>query len=301
MSSDLFAAIPGQASRERSEEISAGEIATNRELLRYRGYTVRKLERTVRIDNRSEGGTLYFENDQYGLLSLKRQKLLRFDGVNGGVGNSIEFGLFSFGTSSRQQLLVSQDVFRGGNQWIVSLGRHPRILYDGSMWSTGREVNDMSVVDLNEDGTYELLVPTCIFYGFESLSPAATPLPSIVFKYSTRSNRYLPANPEFAKHVLAGIEDRKRNIHPTGSPPDDMNHLGDVLGVMLDYVFAGRAREAWAFYDAAYQLPDKIKIKQAIRDELRHSPVYRFIYRKRIRQRTRNREFEGKARGEERS
>jgi hypothetical protein len=93
----------------------------------------------------------------------------------------------------------------------------------------------------------------------------------------------LPANREFAKYVLDGIEDRKRNIHPTGSPPDDMNHLGDVLGVVLDYVFAGRAREAWAFYDAAYKLPDKNKIKQAIQRELRQSPVYRFIYRKRIR------------------
>lgn len=199
------------------------------------------------------------------------------------MGNSMKVGLFSFPGASRKQLIVSQDTFRGGNQWVVTLQRSPHVIYDGRLWKTGREVDDMSLIDLDNDGVYEISVPTCIFYGFESLCPGCTPLPTIIFKYSNKAGRYLPANPEFANYLLAKIEDRKQNIHSIGSPPDNMNHLGSVLTVVLDYVFAGRESEAWTFYDQAYKLPDKHEIKKEIRAKLSESPVYQFIYRKRTR------------------
>jgi len=273
-------------SRVSRVEVSAHDIATNRTKLAYRGYVIHKNMRKIRIDDRSYGGRLYFEQDEYARLTRKGRILLRFDGLIGGVGNSIEFGLFSFLRASEKQLLVSQDTFRGGKQWIVRLRRSPRILYDGHAWATGREIDDMSVIDLDGDGKYEVIVPTCIFYGFASLSPAATPLPSIVFKYSRESKKFLPANLEFAEYLLNGIEDRKRTIQAIGSPPDNMNHLGDVLGIVLEYLFAGHASEAWTFYDQAYKLPDKHEMKDKILAELRSSPVYRFIYHKHNRRRT---------------
>ena len=222
-------------------------------------------------------------DDEYAVLAQHGRTLFGFDGIYGGFGNSIQFGLFSFLGKSGKQLAVSQDIYRGGNQWIVSLGRRPRVIYDGGVWLSGRESDDMSIADLDADGVYEIITPTCIFYGFEGLCPGCTPLPTIVFRYSQKARRYLPANPRFAEYVLDGIEDRKKNVPPIGNPTDDMKHLGDVLGVVLDYVFAGRARQAWAFYDEAYKLPNKNKIKKDIQAELRSNPVYRFIYRKRHR------------------
>jgi hypothetical protein len=251
------------------------------EVLRYRNYRLKKRTRKVECDWPTEEPCSI--DVSYAVLQRAGKTVGRFDAdVYFGPGNSVQFGLISMLGGAAKQAVISQDIFRGGNQWIVGLGRRPRVLYDGDTWATGREVDDMSVIDLNKDGIFEIVVPTCIFYGFESLSPAATPLPSIVFKYSKRSRKFSPANPQFANYVLDGIEKRKRVIHPVGGPPDNMNHLGDVLGVVLDYVFAGRAREAWAFFDHAYKLPNKNRIKKEIRAELRQSPVYRFIYRERI-------------------
>jgi hypothetical protein len=224
-------------------------------------------------------------DDEYAVLAQHGRTLFRFDGLDAGFGNSIQFGLFSFLGKRGKQLVVSQDIYRGGNQWIVSLGRRPRVIYDGGVWLTGRESDDMSIADLDADGVYEIITPTCIFYGFESLCPACTPLPSIIFKYSERWKRYFPANRKFAALLLDGIEDREHRIRPPGSPPDNMNHLSDVLTVVGEYVFAGRERKAWTFYDRAYKLPDKKRMKARIRSVLNDSPVYRFIYQRRSRHR----------------
>lgn len=267
-------------------EVRMSDVVTDDDEVSYHGYVIRKRSRKVRIDEGIEGRRPYFADDEYARLIHNGYRVLRFDGIYAPAGNSISFGLFSLLGGNRKQLLVSQDTFRGGNQWVVNLAGSPHVIYDGKTWLTGREVDDMSVLDLDGDGIYEISVPTSIFYGFEGLCPGCTPLPTIIFKYSKKAATYLPANPQFADYLLTQIENGKRTIQAAGSPPDNMNHLGDVLGIVLDYIFAGRAREAWTFYDHAYKLPDKGKIKREIRSELRSSPVYRFIYHKPSRRRT---------------
>jgi hypothetical protein len=51
---------------------------------------------------------------------------------------------------------------------------------------------------------------------------------------------------------------------------------------VLDYVFAGREQEAWAFYETAYKLPDKAEVKSKIKAVLNDQPVYRFMYLKSV-------------------
>ena len=84
--------------------------------------------------------------------------------------------------------------------------------------------------------------------------------------------------PQFAKHLLAEIENQKQSVPSPGDEVRKLNHLSSVPGIVLDFVFAGREREAWTFYDQAYKLPDKHRIKRQIRALLSDSPVYRFIY-----------------------
>jgi len=261
-------------------EVRMSDAVTDDDKTSYRGYLIRKRVRKVEIDEPLEGSQPYFADDEYATLIRDGRTVLRFDGMYEPMGNSMKVGLFSFLGASQKQFIVSQDTFRGGNQWVVTLQRGPRVIYDGRAWKTGREVDDMSLVDLDNDGVYEISVPTCIFYGFESLCPGCTPLPTIIFKYSNKTGRYLPANRQFAHYLLANVEDQKQKVQSVGSPLDNMNHLSGVLTVVLDYVFAGRAHEAWTFYDRAYKLPDKHKIKKEIRAKLRESPVYRFIYSK---------------------
>lgn len=276
--------VPQQNLRqpEQTKEVWIGDVFSDEERLSYNGHVVEKRHKKVRYfyPLKIHSPPLFIDVS-YAVIKRKGRVLAKFDdNIYFGMGNNVRFGLFSFFGGPTKQIVISQDIFRGGTQWIVSVSPRYRIIFNGPHWGVGREGDDLTIVDLDSDGVYEIKVLTCIFYGFSNLSPAATPLPTIIFKYSRKSRRYLPANFHFADYLLGKVEEQKQKIHPIGTPPDNMNHLGDVMTVVLDYVFAGREREAWTFYDHAYKLPDKNKIKRAIRAELKHSPVYRFIYRK---------------------
>jgi hypothetical protein len=251
-----------------------GDVLSDDARLNYRGYVLRRKNRTV-VDSEI---ALKPIDVSYAVLNRNRKRLMKFDAnVYFGAGNSTSFGLISILGNPTKQAIISQDVFRGGVQWIVTLSRRPRIIFDGDAWSVGREGDDLGIVDLNGDGVYEIRVPTTVFYGFGNLSPAATPLPTIIFKYSKQAGKYLPANPAFADHLLADVEKRKDAVTPAGNVVDNMNHLADVMEIVLTYIFAGRQREAWAFYDAAYKLPDKSAIKSDIQKALTSHPVYQYL------------------------
>jgi len=273
---------------ERRKEIWMGDVLVDDDTLRYNGYVVQIKHRTVMDDSPGTTRTQPRWIDvSYAVLKLKRNVLIKFDDdIYFGMGNSTSFGLLSFLHSKTKQLVVSQDVFRGGTQWVVDLSRRPRIIFDGPKWHVGREGDDMRIMDLDGDGVLEINVPMCDFYGFESLSPAATPLPAIIFKYSNRARKYLPANPNFESYLLADIEEQKRAMSQPGDVVENMNHLGATLSIVLDYIFAGREKEAWTFYDRAYKLPNKNRIKRQIRNRISTSPVYRFIYSKKVRHRS---------------
>lgn len=176
-------------------------------------------------------------------------------------------------------MFISQDIFRGGNQWIVSFSPGLRVIFDGEKYSVGREGYDVVVTDRDKDGTYEITLPLTHFYGFQNLSPAATPLPTIIFKYNAKAREYLPANYEFRDYLLRDIEKQKAEISPVQDTLN--NHLSDVMSITLDYIFAGEEQKAWTFFDDSYKLTDKTKIKADIKAELKDHPVYRFLYQKR--------------------
>ena len=274
-----FATAIGQPKNE-PKEIWIGDVLSDEDRITYRGYVLQRKNRTV-VDPEI---ALKPIDVSYAVLHRNRQRPMKFDAnVYFGLGNDTRFGLISILGNQAKQAIISQDVYRGGNQGISTLSRRPRIIFDGRIWSVGREGDDMNIADLDGDGVYEISVPTCIFYGFHNLSPAATPLSTIIFKYSKRARRYLPANPRFAGQLLADIEEREQQVRPPTDTVEEMNHLGDVMAVLLDYIFAGRRREGWIFYDRVYKLPDKRKVKREILAELRDSPAYRFIYRRRNR------------------
>ena len=246
------------------------------------GYTIERRLRKVPLES-GDGSKAIWIDMEYIRLRKNKRLVKTFDaGLYFGAGNSADFGFFPFLNNGSEQLFVSQDIYRGGNQWVANLVPKFKVIFDGDDWAVGREAWDLEAVDLDKDGSYEIIAPTCIFYGFANLSPGGTPLTRIVFKYSKTSRRYLPANPQFSDYLLARAEHIKSQISPTGDPIDDLNHLSDVLDIVLDYVFTGRQKEAWTFFDQAYKLPDKNKVKTEVQSVLNSSPVYRFIYRRKI-------------------
>lgn len=287
----VFEAAQGGARGAAKEEVSAqvpeeelkrpANSFVSESELSHLGYTIERSSRKGLLYSDEDGTPNHYVDVQFVTVKRGGKVLGVFDAdLYSGPRNIANFGFYRFLDDGVEQLFISQDIFRGGKQWVVSLSPDFKVIFNGDYWAVGREAWDIETVDIDEDGIYEIIAPTCIFYGFANLSPAGTPLPGIVFKYSKQSKRYLPANPQFSDHVLARAELLKSQIRPTGDPIENHNHLSDVLNVTLDYVFAGRQKEAWTFFDQAYKLPDKTKVKTEVQCELNSSPVYRFIYRR---------------------
>lgn len=180
------------------------------------GYTIeRRSRKAPRDDGEGPTASPIWVDVYYVVIKKAGRVQSRFDAdVYFGLGNSANFALFPFLGGETQQVFISQDIFRGGRQWIVSLSPRFRIFFDGYKYSVGRESYDLSAIDLDKDGIYEITVPIISFYGFANLSPAGTPLPTIVFKYNGKSEKYLPANPLFREYLLRDIDKQKAAIKP---------------------------------------------------------------------------------------
>ena len=134
-------------------------------------------------------------------------------------------------------------------------------------------------MDLDGDGVKEISAPITDFYSFhDKVSMSQVPLPTIIFKYDPANGEYLPANVHFLTYSLdeANERDELDSTDPTFV-------RATVLHRLLVYVYAGREKEAWEFYDRTYKLDDKEEIRRRVKSILRNQPVYKFIYNHRRR------------------
>lgn len=211
----------------------------------------------------------------YAVLKRKGSILAKFDAnVYFGMGNDIRLGLFSFLDGPTKQLIVSQDISRGGTQWVISLSHQPRIIFDGPDWAVGREGDDMKIIDLDHDKMFEIIVPITDFYDLQDKLPIARiPLPLIIFKYDVRAKKYVPANPLFESYALQGISDQK--VEKT---TDEFDQRAMALGELLPFIYVGKQSQAWELYNSSYKLSDKEEIRRRLKAILNRQPVYKFIY-----------------------
>ncbi|HVS81602.1 MAG TPA: hypothetical protein VHE60_07690 [Pyrinomonadaceae bacterium] len=211
----------------------------------------------------------------YAVLKRKGIVLAKFDdNIYFGMGNDTRFGLFSFLDGPTKQLVISQDIFRGGTQWIISLSPQPRIIFDGPDWAVGREGDDMRTIDLDHDGVFEISVPITDFYDFQDKLPIARiPLPEIIFKYDARAMKYVPANPFFESYALHGISDLE-----VEKSTDEFDQRAMALENLLAFIYVGKQNQAWDFYNRSYNLSDKEEIRRRVKAILIRQPVYKFIY-----------------------
>lgn len=242
------------------------------------GYTIEKRFRKGRVDY-GQGDKIVVD---VAFVVIKKGKRLvaTFDaGLASPLGNAAGFGLFPFLGGDTQQVFISEDLPRGGCQWIVSLSPRLRVIFDGSALGVGREGPDVRAVDLDHDGVYELLALMTDFYWLQDkFYMAAIPLPWIIFKYDSATQTYLPANQFFkprALEDLTGVPD----LDATSS--NEVEHRSAVLSNLLTYVYVGDERRGWETFEADYKLKDKAEMRRRVKAILKRQPAYGFIYRSR--------------------
>jgi hypothetical protein len=162
------------------------------------------------------------------------------------------------------------------------LADNPKVLFDSGDYEVGRE--EVSAVDLDGDGVYEIWLYVTSFYNeFDQLSVMATPLPKMIFRYDKRVDKYLPANHRYRDYFLEGIETEIKNLPSETSPLTPSareSYLAGRLNLLLRFLYAGKEKEGWEFFDKAYTLPDADKIKAIVKRELQKAPAYKFIRKK---------------------
>lgn len=252
------------------DPVSVGEGMVRVDQLTHAGYEVQRLEKQVRVPEADRPVTV-----SYVVLKRQGKTVASFDGMYSGVGNGAAFGLFPLLGGDSKQLVVSLDIPRGGRQWIVDLGPAPRVLFDGEWYGVGREIDDLSIIDIDRDGRSEILAPVTAFYmAIEKLYVYETPLPSVIFAYDEKAGKYVPANPRFEGFALRDARDRRQVLTSDAGVRDLAGHL-DVL---LDYLYAGRDVEAWDFFRNHYKGEDRAEVERKVRSVLKAQPAYKLIH-----------------------
>ncbi len=96
------------------------------------------------------------------------------------------------------------------------------------------------------------------------------------FKYNLKTQKYLPANQKVFE--TGELDERISKMKYLENVKGyDSNDFSDFLGVFLEYIYAGREEEAWAFYDKEYNLEDKAERKEKIKQFLQREKIYNFV------------------------
>jgi len=274
----------GTATNTPGNELPSGEIDPTRPFeflidadeFDWNGYTIAK-EIRKHHEIIPEPNTPHYQTLDIAYIVLKRSgKLIRkFDAnVIGEMGQSANFGFYSFLGPGSRQLFISQDTNRGGCQWVVSRPPELRVIFDGHKFGVGREGADLRVEDIDRDGTVEIIVPLTDFYDFQDkMSISEIPLPEIIFKFDAKQNEYLPANPSFKSYLKT---DPLKAFYATKD--DELSYRSATLNAMTFLIYRGEREQAWQMFDHYYRLPDKGEMQRRIKAILKNQPVYNFIY-----------------------
>lgn len=241
------------------------------------GFTIERRIRKVLLESDDENSPGTWIDVAYINVRNKHRLIKTFDAdVYFGLGNSADFGYFPFIGDGHKQLFISQDVYRGGRQWVVRLSPKFKVLFDGQKLRVGREGPDLGVVDLDDDGTLEILAPVTTSYEFhDKMSMSQIPLPTIVFKYDPTAEKFLPANAQFKNYVY---EDLEEVVDPDSTLNTD--HKSSILNNLFIYTYAGEEKRGWDFFDHHYKPDDKEEIRKRVKAILRSQPVYSLIYKR---------------------
>jgi len=218
------------------------------------------------------------------VLSKKGKQLARFDGVYHPLGNEMSFGLYPFLGGTEKQLLVYDEQLHYEHDWIVRLTPKFEVIFNNEDFDI---FNGFAVLDINNDGIFEITAgkSASLTYMFPRNSEKAV---QTIFKYDSKSGKYLPATHLFSEFVLDGLEkegfaEQLRNFNERKE-----KSLPEFLQIFMKYVYAGKEAEAWKFFDETeidlskpQPLSEKSETKQQMKEhikvDLNKDPIYIFI------------------------
>ena len=96
---------------------------------------------------------------------------------------------------------------------------------------------------------------------------------NVIFKYDPKAKEYVPANYLFPEYSLRWVENWSSSL----PAKEGYGYLGRRVDVLLIYLYAGKEKEGWDFFDRVYEAKDKAQVKTRIQNVLKRSPTYQYI------------------------
>lgn len=266
----LNSSTPEFQSDEEDKDIAIENVVSEKDFLDYKGYRIKKIV-VKKSDDSDNGGSPADIADA--VLQKNGKTVLRFESKYNPAYNSIEFGLFPLLNKQEKQLIVFDSANRYGRIRVVDFLPKPKIVFDSEDWDGFREFIYFS--DFDNDGIYEISLQREETASFE-MAHLYIPQIGFYFKYDLKTHKYLPAN-----HKFFETDDLNERILKMQNfecvKGYNCGDFSDFLGVFLEYIYAGREEEAWAFYDKEYNLEDKAERKKKIKQFLQDEKIYNFV------------------------
>lgn len=241
------------------------DFRVSEDALIYKGYTLEKRFKS-HPDLTDKAKTV-----EYAVLRQSDRKIEKFDLIEHPL-SVIDFGLFSFLGSEEKQIFISQTAPRSGSHWIVSFKPEYQSIFNSSEFNVGGE--DFQIGDFDKDGVYELSFANYISLKSNSQTPATSmPFTEIIFKFNPILNKYLPANPQFAHYLLRDVDEQTKLIRRENKD----TQFADVLDITLKYIYAGKEKDAWEFFEERYDFEDKQIRINAVKSAFEKDVIYKSL------------------------
>lgn len=248
------------------------KIDYTHERLKYQGYEITQVTRRVDMNADDRRAPRMYENLPYVIIKRRGKILARFLGQAEYPADA-QFGLVSLLGGPNKQLVIEQTANKYWRYWIVNLRPGFEVLYDSGKYDL---VYWLRTIDFDHDGRFELVQNLGTFW-YVLGGNGTSPQPEIVLKYNPIRHKYFPANPLFKNEVLSDIGQRIARGEEI-KRADGSSCPSVIFDVTLRYLYAGRKREAWRFFEREYAEDDKWKKASDIKKMLRKDNVYRAIY-----------------------
>lgn len=243
----------------------------------YKDYEISLRKKEVRVEDSSRLSPV-----SYVVVKKGDRVVATFDQLRYSLGTFARFALFKLTGDDDPQVIAEQTINRGWGYWIATLSPKFQLLFNSTKYDV---YGELSPIDVDKDGTHEFVMALTTFWFFDGLCGACSPRIRIIFKFDKSAKEYYPANHLFSDFVLKDIADDISQVGTAKSKPekeggDQHSIYAAVLRVVVEYLYAGKEKEAWDFFDREYNYPDKQTRKARITGTLRKDSVYKVIRQK---------------------
>lgn len=204
--------------------------------------------------------------------------------------NWLRYGFIDLLGNGAKQLVVFR--YSGGGHCcyeysVYDVTRNFRLIYSNAADAINGVGNELTAVDIDNDGILELRQDVMAFDYMGSGGHAGATFPPAVFAYDRNVGKYIPATAKFPSFVEEEMTELLNAIDQEKDIDQETRTEVYVRSKFLYMVYAGKRDLAWNYFDEnykstfgnGYQEKFKEPFRSEFKEKFSNEPVYLSIYK----------------------